>query len=238
MKYSGSSAEELVKACAESQDAEAWQAFVRQFHKLIGTVVLRTARRWGHTDATLIDDLIQDTYLKICADNCRLLREFKPEHPDAFFGMLKVTAANVVHDYFRARHSEKRGSGTAEVELSEVEPFVSDGRARGAQIEREILMGEIDQVLAANQSPTAARDRDIFWLHHRHGFTAVEIARIQAFGLTVKGVESVLVRLKRMVRQALVERSGEVVAANADPPASNPEGNRSQNPLAKGEGQT
>jgi RNA polymerase sigma-70 factor, ECF subfamily len=235
MKYSGLSAEELVKACAESQNAEAWEAFVRQFHKLIGSVVLRTAHRWGDTNRTLIDDLIQDTYLKICADNFRLLRDFKPEHPDAFFGMLKVTAANVVHDYFRARRSGKRGSGLAECELSEVEPFVSGGHISGAaQIERDLLLQQIDRVLTANLSPTAARDRDIFWLHHRQGFTAVEIARITSFGLTVKGVESVLSRLKRLVCQALVEQSAAVAAA----PAVNPEGNRSQNPLAKGEGQT
>jgi hypothetical protein len=50
---------------------------------------------------------------------------------------------------------------------------------------------------------TAERDRQIFWLYHRHGLTAREIASIRYFGLTDKGVESVLVRLTALVKQEL-----------------------------------
>src|SRR5215469_12162683 len=225
MKYASLSAEELVKECAESRDAEAWEEFVCRFRKPISLVVLRTSSRYGVTNPSLIDDLTQETFLKVLANNCPLLRDFEPQHPDAFYGMLKVTAANVVRDHFRARDSDKRGSGAAEMDLSEVEPFVSDRHGSGAlRIEREILLGEIDHFLAGAESPTAARDRDIFWLHHRQGLTAVEIARIRSFNLTVKGVESVLSRLKRLVCQALVEQSVQVGAVDLDAAALDREG--------------
>ena len=111
MAYSSWSAEKLVQACLESGNTEAWEEFIHRFRKLIGYVILRIARSYGESSGALVDDLIQDTYLKICSDNCRLLRDFEPQHPDAFVGMLKVTAVNVTHDYFRARRAAKRGSG-------------------------------------------------------------------------------------------------------------------------------
>src|SRR4051812_2099089 len=100
MIYSSLSCDELVRACAESGDAEAWQEFVCRFERLIGIVVWRVARRHGENSGTVVEDLVQETYAKICDDDCRLLRGFKPHHQDAFFGMLKVTAANVARDYF------------------------------------------------------------------------------------------------------------------------------------------
>jgi RNA polymerase sigma-70 factor (ECF subfamily) len=207
MYYSSLSPEELVRACAELGNAEAWEEFVRRFQKMIGTVVLRIARRYGESSGTIVDDLIQETYVKVCADNCRLLREFQPHHPDAFFGMLKVTAANVTHDYFRARRSSKRGSGLAESDLTAVESTVPDSRSAGAsEIEREILLHEIDKVLTDASSASGSRDREIFWLYYRQGYTANAIAAIRCYQLTTKGVESIIFRLTRQVRVNLVDR--------------------------------
>jgi len=39
--------------------------FVRRFHPLISTVVLRTTRNCGQLTPTLLDDLVQETYLKL-----------------------------------------------------------------------------------------------------------------------------------------------------------------------------
>jgi RNA polymerase sigma-70 factor (ECF subfamily) len=75
------------------------------FHWLIATVALRVARRWGESPPQLIDDLVQETYLKPCDDNFRMLRKFKSDQPDAFYGNLKT--ANLVHDRFKAAHSSK-----------------------------------------------------------------------------------------------------------------------------------
>jgi DNA-directed RNA polymerase specialized sigma24 family protein len=51
------------------------------------------------------------------------------------------------------------------------------------------------------------RDCQIFGLHYLAGMTTKEIAAIPGMGLTVKGVESVLVRLKRFIQENL--NSGE-----------------------------
>jgi RNA polymerase sigma-70 factor, ECF subfamily len=233
MSYSSWSAEELVRACVEAGNSEAWNEFVCRFRKLIACVVLRIARKYGESSPAIVDDLVQDVYLKVCSDNCRLLREFEPQHPDAFFGMMRVVAVNVAHDHFRARRSGKRGSGIFDSDLAEVDAFVPDSHSAGpACIEREILLQEIDVVLSEIASPTAARDREIFWLYYRQGFTAKAIAAITTFNLTTKGVESILYRLTCFVRTRLAEKGPAIETAEEEP-----EGIRMPNTLNKGEGQ-
>src|SRR5579864_5637530 len=150
MSYASLSAEELVRACAESGNTEAWEEFVRRFRLVIGSAVRRIAYIYGKPNDAVIDELIQDTYLKVCNDRCRMLRDFKPQYPDAFFGMLKVTAANIAHDYFRREQAPIHGGGIVEIELTDVEEFIPDSRSTGpASIEREILLREIDDILRA-----------------------------------------------------------------------------------------
>jgi len=91
MDYAALSAERLILACTQTEDTAAWEEFVRRFHRLIATVALRRREPVGRFFAAKrVDDLIQETYLKLCAGNFRILRSFKSQHPDAFYGYLKV----------------------------------------------------------------------------------------------------------------------------------------------------
>ena len=71
-------------------------------------------------------------------------------------------------------------------------------RARDLQIDREILLREIQDSLPANPL-----DRAVFELYYRQGFSAQEIAAIPAVGLTPKGVESRILRTTRKIQDAL-----------------------------------
>jgi len=75
--------------------------------------VVRTTHAWGEFSTSLIDDLVQETYLKLCADDCRLLRNFESRQTDAIYGYLKVITTNLVHDHLKSHHAAKRGSGEA-----------------------------------------------------------------------------------------------------------------------------
>jgi RNA polymerase sigma-70 factor (ECF subfamily) len=204
------SLEELIQACAENGDEAAWEEFIQRFHTMIAAVVLRTARRWGESSPSLIDDLIQEAYLKICCDRKRLLSEFTPRHPEAFYGYLKVVTTNVVHDYFRAQRSQKRGSGQTEYSTDEtLLATASPHMERAAdRMHHAVLLKEVDRALcAALAGDELKRDRAIFWLYYRYGLTAAAIARLPSISLTVKGVESVVHRLTRFVRERLAERA-------------------------------
>lgn len=206
MNYASLSPEELILACMQSDDIAAWEEFVRRFQRLIASVAVRIARRWGEPSPHVIDDLVQETYLKLCADNFRLLRRFKSHHQDAFYGYLKVVTANLVHDHFKAAHSSKRGSGT--IESATDEPVASAtavaGLASVKSSERGVLLREIDTMLSRLAAgPQLQRSRRIFWLYYRFGFTASAIAALPYIGLNTKGVESTILRLTRLLRQEL-----------------------------------
>ena len=212
MDYVALSAGDLVRACTQTGDAAAWEEFIRRFHRLIASVVLRVARRWGESSRQVIDDLVQDTYLKLCADECRLLRVFKARNPEAFYAYLKVVTANLVHDHYKGTHSAKRGAGVAEVPVdpnlaSAVDPHDAEAAAKGG--ERQILLREMDDLLRkVAQGPNFKRDRRVFWLYYRAGLTASSIAALPTIELSTKGVESTISRLTRLLREEVAKGQG------------------------------
>lgn len=201
-RYAKLSSSELVRACAGSKDDRAWAEFIRRFQVVIATAVLRTAHRWGEKSRPHLDDLIQDTYLKLCENDSLLLRSFEPRHEESIYGFLKVVAANVVHDHFKSASAAKRGAGQADAIL---DPLQIDSKAADADsfdlVSRRLQLEQINRILSqVTAGKDQQRNRAIFWLRHRQGLTASEIAAIPSIRLTTEGVESVLLRLAIMIR--------------------------------------
>jgi RNA polymerase sigma-70 factor (ECF subfamily) len=204
VNWTALTSEELIRACVKASDTAAWEEFVRRFRPVIAGTVMRTARRCGETAPEIIDDLVQETYLKICSNRCRILREFEPQAVDAIFGLLKTVAFSVTQDYFRVGLAAKRGAGRQETALDNYVESAVAGREGLPEVEREILIRQIDEHLTAAAEPaTRNRDRQIFWLYYRHGMTSRAIAGIPGLGLTQKGVESAIQRLTNHVRLRL-----------------------------------
>jgi len=205
-RYSSISELDLVCACA-SQNDEAWGEFVSRFRRPISVSIIRATYQWGQVPGQVLDDLIQDTYLKLCADKCERLLVFAVQHPEAIQGYIKTIAVNVARDYFKASHSQKRGSGNPGQTLDDVQPSTPQDRpgAQGA-MEREILMNQIGRCLdVCSAGPDQERDQMIFWLYYEQGVTAKAIAALPSINLTSKGVESAISRLTRLVREQVVQ---------------------------------
>ena len=198
-------ATDLIRACALTGSESAWCDLVTRFRKPAGLAIIRVARNWGTIRREMVDDLVQETFLKLAADKCAHLYAFAQEHPEAVDMYVRTIAANVARDYLKKDSSLKRGSGHVAQLLETVEAKADLSSAGGVNaIEQEILLRKIDECLEKGlEGPTKARDRAIFWLYHKRGMTAGSIAQIPAVGLTVKGVESVLFRLMRLVRTEL-----------------------------------
>jgi RNA polymerase sigma-70 factor (ECF subfamily) len=201
------STDELIRACAGSTDRTVWEEFVSRFHRPICLSVLRSVRQWGKTPPEAVDDLVQETYVRLCADNCRQLFEFAAQHPEAIVGYIKTVAINIAHDYFKAQNSQKRGSGNTLQSLEDVDPAAGSGSLGGqAAIEREILLKQINRCLeTCSQGPDQERDCLIFWLYYQQGMSAKAIAALPTVDLTAKGVESAILRLTRLIREQIVE---------------------------------
>jgi RNA polymerase sigma-70 factor (ECF subfamily) len=162
--------------------------------------------RHGIPDKSLIDDLVQETYLKICANGCSLLRTFTPQSPESAYGYLKVVATSVAQDFFKLRLAEKRApEATADSIEQNTIPAVNESRGSSLNnTERGVLIEQIDRKLkAVLPAEELQRSRTVFWLYYRSGFSASAIASFPTLGLTTKGVESLLFRLTKLVREGL-----------------------------------
>lgn len=195
--------DELVRACAASNDSAVWNEFVSRFHRPIAVSIFRVAYQWGAATEQ-VDDLVQETYLKLCANQLGLLRDFATQHPQAVMPYIRTIAANLAHDHFKALHSKKRGAGQVE-SIENFEPWAGSASPGGHEsVEREVLLGEIEEALVAcTTGPESARDRLIFRLYYRQGMSAKAIASLPGLDLNAKGVESVIHRVTRSLRDRL-----------------------------------
>jgi RNA polymerase sigma-70 factor, ECF subfamily len=200
------SAEEVIRACAETNDPAAWDEFVVRFQRPISLSIQRTACQWGKDPAQFVDDLMQETYLKLCADKCRLLLEFAQRHPDgAVLGYIKTIAINVAHDHFKSLYTQKRGAGETDQLHEDFDPAAKSSSFGGPDaLDREVFLKQVNkQVQHCAAGFNQERDCLIFWFYYLQGMSAKAIAALATVKLTAKGVEAVILRLTRCVREHL-----------------------------------
>jgi RNA polymerase sigma-70 factor, ECF subfamily len=208
-RYSSLSLTNVVCLCAGPRDDDAWEEFVSRVGKSISLTVMRTAALWGEPARSLVEDLVQITYLKLWEDNCRLLRDFAIQHPEAVLGYIKKTAANATHDYFKHGHSQSSGGDRPHVSTSDVDPEMEKA-AHGSEerIAFDVFSGQIDEHLKRGLTgPDQERDRMVFWLYFRQGMSTKEIASLPTIRLGAKGVGSVIERLKHCIRDQVLRTS-------------------------------
>jgi RNA polymerase sigma-70 factor (ECF subfamily) len=178
---------QVLELCLSVESTEAaWCELISRAQRTIRGTIFKSLRRWTLPTPHLLDDLVQRTFVKLMANDCKALREFKPQHENAFPGFLKVVASRVAEDYRR------QVQGKNEVSLSElVDPI---GPSQGP--DREILLEQLCQYL---KEAAAEQECDVFWLYHKQGFTAREISELPGFDLTDKQVEYILWKLMRLL---------------------------------------
>jgi len=193
--------QELIQRCVAS-DQVVWTEFLRRFERPISMVVIRTLRRRLRPTPTLVEDLVQNTYLKLLDDDCKALRTFKAQHENSIYGYLQVMASNITQDYLRKLDAKKRDS-RVEQDIEELPPdLISDSSASREAEHRT----EIRQVEERLKRITTGTEQEIFWLYNRWGLTAKEISQI--FQMNIKSVENMLARILRLLREDFGKGAG------------------------------
>lgn len=193
---------DLIPQCLEGDSGTAWCEFVARTQPVIASVILRIVRRYSNPDPALVDDLVQETYLRLCRNDYRPLREFQQRHDDAIFGFLKVVAGSVVTDHFRSTSAQKR-LGDYALDREEV---TENTASAPPNAEQATMVREINQQL--DQIAGSGRDKAIFWLYYKHGYTSRDIAALPEMELSQKGVESCIYRLTQALRSLVMRQRG------------------------------
>lgn len=227
-RYSSLSLKDVVCLCAGPCDDDAWEEFVSRVGRPLGLVIMRTASMWGQPSRSVVEDLIQATYLKLWEGGRSSLRDFALRSPDAILGYLKRTAANAAHDYFKHGHSQTSGGNSPHLSTFDVDPAAGK-EVHGSQekIAFGVFLDEIDEHLKrCLTGPDQKRDRMIFWLYFKQGMSTKEIASLPGIGLGTKGVGSVIERLKHSIRNQILgtgsdsrDEIGQVEKANCLAPS-------------------
>jgi len=204
MDESGDAVNELAGCCATSTDPADWKRFLRRCTPVASLTAMRIARMWtGSSSPAVVEDIVQEIFLKLCEQDRRILREFKPRGEDSFLGLLRIVSASVASDYFRRQQSAKRGGRAVTASLDEPASPAPVTADQTPVIHRSVLFAELDGKLRSAPEIIGHRDRSIFWLYYLQGFTAEEISQLPAVDLTAKGVESALRRITQWLRHQL-----------------------------------
>jgi RNA polymerase sigma-70 factor, ECF subfamily len=202
----------LARVCAYSTYAPEWAQLVR----LVTPVVTLTARRvsvsWNDPSNATVNEIVQEVFLKLCEDDRRILREFEDRGPDSLLKLMRTITVSVGIDYFRRTRAERRGGRLGALPLEPVlweedrsgQSHGEETRNGAGAVELPTLLAQLDGLLRLYPGMVSARDRTLFWLYFRQGFTAEAIARIPTMKLSVKGVESALLRLTRLLRKTIL----------------------------------
>jgi RNA polymerase sigma-70 factor (ECF subfamily) len=186
-----------------------WEEFVANMRGVIHAAILRTMRQWCAPDYQLADDLVQDVYVRLHKDDSAVLRRFRGERPESLAAYLRTVAASVTVDHKRKMLAKKNDEDKRQESIDDVQNSVASPEAPEEVIQRRILFREIDECLRIRKK-VQDRDRSIFWLYYRQGFTSEAISRLAGLNLTSKGVESTIKRLIAMVKDC-VSRAGDPV---------------------------
>ncbi len=191
----GKGAHDLAERCLRL-DPKAWEELVASHRRVVLRVLTRIL---GTGDPAIIQDLEQETYERLLQRDCEALRAV--EGPRHLRALLCTIAANLARDHLRRSavreahlQAESLQAGEA---LFESPPLPAELFARKEDLER--ISKALEKVL---KGPNARRDAQIFRAYFFEGETASEIAAM-GLGLSTKGVETVLLRLVRKLRESM-----------------------------------
>jgi len=183
---------QLARRCFESPNNDLWEELILRLQPVFARAAYRVAAIWGSANVHEVDDIVQEICLKLVSRR-RDIQQLPASGDEAVMAYFKTMAANCAHDYLRSRYARKRGCAQTDEIESRLDELASQVGMK--QIEQRILVAQVETALDAG-----SRDRSIFWLYYRQGFTAKEIAASIGHELSDKGVESLIHRLTSAVR--------------------------------------
>jgi DNA-directed RNA polymerase specialized sigma24 family protein len=215
--------EELIRSCANGNNAPAWEEFVCLFQPVIASTIIKAVRSSATYSPERIDDLIQETYLRIWATGT--LNKFRSAEPKSIFGLVQAVAYSVALDDCRREGAIKRGGRIRFLPLDMVGPLSDAGDS--VATECNLLFGEIESILA--EIAPFPRDRMVFLLHYRHGMSAKDIAGLSTITLGKKGVESLINRILHELRRRVLLSVAQQKHARGEGKLAFREGNQTVN---------
>jgi len=111
----------------------AWSTFVDRYARVIYAAVRKTI---GGNDAGLIEDLVQDVFVRLVRNDMKALRNFDPDRGASLPTWLTIIARSIAIDEMRRRRLE---TASLDALASEPEPPADPSLRHGRTIPMEVL---------------------------------------------------------------------------------------------------
>jgi RNA polymerase sigma-70 factor (ECF subfamily) len=202
------SSADLLRECGQRlTNRMLWNRFQERFQNLIFLYVLRAirSRRSENIPSDMVTDLAQDVYVRLVQHDGRILRSFRGATEFSVMAFLARVSMSVVADHQRRQTAEKRSAPIVSFEEAR-ETMDEKLQRESADFDVNSLASilswiDVERVLQADPDQrNARRNLLIFKLHYIDGFTSAEIARFPGFDLTKSGVDTILARLRKRLR--------------------------------------
>jgi len=210
MDYEGLPNNDLIKRCAEQPaDRRAWNEFYRRFDDHIRAMVIRYGGLKRLYRQDLVDDLMQDAYVRLVKHDCKALKNFRGENENAIYTFLAFTARTAVDEYAKKRNAKKRrhqdepldkpvspeegGLRLIDILANPYAPSTDEKlMLESLQQEVEMILGEI---ISGHEKE---RDQKIFLCHVYEELTLQQIS--ERFALSPKRLRHIITEIKKRLK--------------------------------------
>jgi RNA polymerase sigma-70 factor (ECF subfamily) len=183
----------IASHCAD-RDAEAWAELVRRYQR---PILLILSRVLGTASQADLQDLLQETYVRLLERDGEALRNLRGEREGALRSFVLQVALRIALDHLRSRRRRSSLGASAAEQAPQTGPTPEE--LVRAEERRMRLAHAILQVASGGNT---ARDLLVLRAHLLSGLSSGEISRLDV-GLSRKGIETLLRRLLERVRERL-----------------------------------
>ena len=197
---------ELLARCIRG-DKKAWDLFVFRYSKLIRHSLFQTLRGKNPSiQPQTLDDLHQEVFLALIADDYRKLRQFKGKNGCTLASWVRMIAIRKAIDHLRKEHPTISIEGNCTTSEHSTEYL----NGKPSHQEKTIKSQEI-RIVARVINELPPRYHFFVELFYRRGLSIKEISQIM--GLDPNGVYQLHHRIKERIREILASEYPDLVAA-------------------------
>jgi RNA polymerase sigma factor (sigma-70 family) len=209
----------VIEECAQSANNQiAWREFIRRFDRHIKLTVIRAYKYVAISTKTKkniskeeVRDLVQDVYIRLVRNNCKLLKNFRPSNNGSIYAYLTLTSASVVKDYFKKTGRLKRKGSLLsiceELDSPQASCIMNNRLASFTfnnpeeQIIAKDLLGKLEEHYSSVNSKGNNRIKEmIFKLYFLKGMSIKDISRINGLNVSLNNINTIIWRMRKEIK--------------------------------------
>lgn len=180
-----------------TMEPSSWERFMEGYGDMIYSHIVHTLRRRNfYVPQEKVDDIVQDLFLKLIADDCRRLLTYSGRKGCSLSTWLRTVARNHVLEFIRSQKTYLSISEFSPEQLHDMfKMFANTSDNPRRTVEKAEILRILDETLANLNH----RERQVFQFYYRDEINGPDIARI--IDTTPNNVNQMLSRIREKIKE-------------------------------------